>query len=191
MPAWLRRCPTTKSCFCGGLELLLGLGLASSLGRAKGLRRLRCGSSGCPASRDGGFSPQNQLTTRHKFRLACFGYTEHVTSWWTNTGNPVRFDSIFSKHDFFGGISLSYSIIRIESNFVLPSPHITNAFLVIQISTSTRSKIKSIRNKYMNSLRNFYSSKWVPIMLPSLVLFLKHFPSQLRIFKEKCSFFVC
>ena len=43
------------------------VGAADVLGCAKGLQRPRCGCSGCPASRVGGFSPLNQTTTAHRF----------------------------------------------------------------------------------------------------------------------------
>ena len=42
-------------------------GIADGLGCAKGLRRPRCGCSGGPTSRHGGFSPINQPTTWHQF----------------------------------------------------------------------------------------------------------------------------
>ena len=52
---------------CGGLNCFRGI--AGGLGCAKGLRRPRCGCSGGPTSRNGGFSPLNQPTTWHLFAL--------------------------------------------------------------------------------------------------------------------------
>ena len=56
----------TKNWVCGGHDLFEAP--QAGLGRcAKGLRRSRCGCSGGPASRDGGFSPLKPPKTRHKF----------------------------------------------------------------------------------------------------------------------------
>ena len=61
----LRRCSATKNRVCGGLGYVLGV--AGGLGCAEGLRRSRCGCSGGPTSRNGGFSPLKQPTTTHNF----------------------------------------------------------------------------------------------------------------------------
>ena len=54
-----------KNWVCGDLDCFRGV--VGGLACAKGLWRSRCGCSDDPISRNGGFSPVNQPTTRHQF----------------------------------------------------------------------------------------------------------------------------